>query len=244
MQPPGEIAVPIQSWADGDAPAWGKGPGGQAEDPRSLEERAADYVTRRQRAYLAEGWAHFKEGRYRRAYDAFNLAESVNADDVETRASIKLAMMYAATGAKQYGLARAALGWLLQPDPRTGQLRDPRFAQRTPDVAAQCASEQTFARDFIEAVRAAAAGTGAPASVRALQVMVFWGGREGHRVDALSYARRLAEDAEAELPWSRVYAAIRLAQAAAPDSAERGADLGLPDFVSLGLPFERGNPER
>jgi len=238
--PAPELPIKGGEQAAGGHRPWLGEPGPAGEKKVSLEDLITNYVEGHRKTYVSRGWQHFKAGRYRQAYDAFALADAAVAGDPEARASIKLAMMYSGIASRQYSLAVRALGWLIGPDPRTGQIRDPGFLNRARDIRSLCGSDQHYNNDIIGQARQLVLAGGASSEPMALQAMALWGGGQHDRADALACASRLASNPKARRPWSGLHALMRQADAVKPsEGAEQESGLEWPEFSPSGLPFER-----
>ncbi len=217
-----------------------------------LEDLARNYVRARREAFMAQGWQLFKEGAYREAYGVFSLADAVSLDDLQARASVKLAMLFAGIASQKYAQALNTLRWLLTPDSRTGRLPDPLFLGRISDVRSLYGFEENEPSPY--GVGAASPYTGHvsalelfairnPDSVEAkvLYAFALWQDKAdaNARGNALFRARQIASDPEAGQPWRNLYQLMQNA-----DTIDRGGAAGygagstLSEPASSLLPFE------
>jgi hypothetical protein len=179
----------------------------QIQLPR--EQLVKRYIDGHRSDYFARGWAAFKAGQYRVACDLFGLAEAVSFSDIAERTEAKFALLHASIASRQYALAVNTLHWLLEDDPRTGEMRDKSFLNRIKNIDSLYPSKAEYVAQVRQLEEM---GIAYPTSqeLKALRAVVLWG--QNDRARATYYAKELAGTPD-NLPWSKLYTLMETGQA-------------------------------
>jgi len=214
-----------------------------------LEQLVKNYILGHRQGYLNQGWGHFKRGDYRRACDAFKLADAVSYDSLQARSLVKVALMQSAIASRQYMLATNSLTWLIKPDPHTKELRNPHFLKEVAKVRSRYGDEDDFDNHVSELITMARGHSNSP-EITALRAVVLWSiGDRTRRTEALVCALdvsrlvRTVDDPRYEI-WAQLHTlmdeahkAERLTGFGEKPTSQPSAFLVLPSPGPLDLTF-------
>jgi hypothetical protein len=228
-----------------------------ASTEQSLAELVSNHVTALRRSYVERGWAAFQAGDYQGAMRLFSLAENATLSQPEERATVKLAMVYAAIAAGQLAQASYCIEWLVSDASRPGQQGHPAAFNRLfedmrqflpdagsgagkplPSIADMYAGQlDRFAKHY--------QGFSTPKPedeprIKALFAVAEWG--RGRRANAIFAAERIAGDDAGK--FSRLQDVLKQAEAMYQGrvGAVEPAATPAPESIALPAPMTQPNP--
>lgn len=167
----------------------------------TLEQKLTDIARLSHDRAVAEGWAAFRDGMYRRAAREFQTAYSMNSGDLESH--VGEVFSYVALDATHSGVAA---------------LRDLTRAVANPFTAKQDLAEHFGRPEFARQLRTSAISRvnarSTPADVVALYTFVLW--YFGHADDAIQSAKAVAKAQPAFQQWPAQMEAVRADPALSP----------------------------